>query len=824
MRTIKYIFSAFMAAGVLAGCTSEVEYLPGAEDNPDNYGVYFPTQTTPTEVEVSTTDPTEVTYRIRRTKYLDEITVPFELTASEEGIFDIEPIVFKAGEQETEIKVNFENAEKGKTYDCEIRIVDPDYISLYKPRTTSLSFSVVRADWELLDSEYGHTGKWRDDIVGNLYSVNSSAFNPNPEIEVEIYQREDKPGYYRMKVYGESFMSALMSGNATSFESKDLWTVIDAQDPDKVFIPYQSTGLTLVSDDGEMRIASNVPENFSMDASVGQYGTMKDGIITFPPQSIVIELSSSAGNFYYANLSGLQRLTLPGITVPDYSVSLSKTEPADGVVTVRATFADDAKYFKYSIFEGVLTDAQVDLKALEMDQTQVFDGTLIGTSNIRITDMQTGKYTLIGCIYDESEVMRDYASISFGYVALGEERNVNLKVGLEATNEYENEGISTDNAARFYVYGENIESASYALFRTDRISGLDAGALLDAQGTSFTEDEISQINTTHYSNMITGLNGDSDYTLFVRAFNGYVTQIFSTTYKTTGTFNPALETYTYNDFLDNSNQPTVEDLTDPKGWNYYAIDFANMDYDPVRRRIGSVYFSLNEEMSSSAGQILDIKGLSGVEFEEGGLMMGIYMPNSPDFSSYKGAFGLISTQDMTGVYNGEEMNMGFVAEEDGQIYFGGGTMFFGAVADGYLYCVPSPVFSSEQNLTFNYLYTGSINVLVSLMSEMMLVDPDKDLGGLPGAAAARIAGIRKLAAETFMGSPRNYVELPAYAGVPDKVSGTFAAPLNLAVLMKPASAPAVRKAEASLSVADAYGSVGQDCTFIRNRVPSAGQR
>lgn len=61
-------------------------------------------------------------------------------------------------------------------------------------------------------------------------------------------------------------------------------------------------------------------------------------------------------------------------------------------------------------------------------------------------------------------------------------------------------------------------------------------------------------------------------------------------------------------------------------------------------------------------------------------------------SKYKGAFVLIAPQgDDFATYEGTEMFTGFIPIEEiskGAIYFGPG-MYFGEVADGYLYGVPA---------------------------------------------------------------------------------------------------------------------------------------
>ena len=813
VKTLKHILWAFLATAVWAGCSDDPTYTKGAEENPDNYGVYFPQQDSPVEVEVDPADEATVTYKVRRAKYLDAITVPVEITTSEEGILEIEPITFGPGEQETEFTVSFSKAEEGVKYTCEIRIEDPRYISLYGPRATGLSFSVIRAGWEPVTSADGtHTkGKWRDEILSNVYSLSSAGFNPYPEIEVEIFQRSDIPGYYRMKVYGDEMLKAL-AGGPVNFQGRDLYTFVDARDPDKVFIPYQSTGLTLVTDDGELRIASNVSENFMMDESTGQYGTLRDGVITFPAQSLLIELEKTAGAFYRVNRDGMLRILLPGVEVPDYTVTLAKSEPADGVVNIRASFVADARAMKFSLFEGVLDAGQTSLAAQDMDASKNFDGEIEGSGTIRIENKATGKYTLVGCIYGEGDnTMRDYVSISFGYIAKGDQRPVILTMGLEATNEFAGQGITPDNSAKFYAFGEDIESVTYGLFRTDRIEGKNHDELLDAKGLKFTAEQLASLNDGHFSMMFTGLNGDSAYTLLLRAGNGYIHKIIQADYRTTGRYNPALDTFEYTDFLSDKEQPSLDYLKSTT-WNYYAFNYA--EAKPVRRKIGQVTIEENAEQSSEDMPVLNVKGLSGVKFQEGGALLGMYMPGVSTFAGYNGALALFTDQNLTtGIYEGQTVTMGFVPLENTNVYFGYG-MFMGAVADGYLYCVPSPA-TLEQGLTFSFLFSGSPSALFSLMGEMMLVDPAKDLGGLSSAALERIAILSKQAVEAF--TPRNFVELPRFSGAAGRTPAVTARmPENLIVAPMPASAPSVKRSAARISVMPAAPAPASAAGEFRN--------
>lgn len=812
MRTVKttiHILAVSVLALLSAGCAEEPVYTPGEEEDPDNYGVYFPNQTTATELDLLPSEATEATYTICRTRDTDAILVPVVVESSEEGIFELDPIVFGPGEKETEFTVSFDKAEEGKEYSCIIRIEDPKYVSVYGKRSTTLSISVVRADWTLVTGPNGETkGKWRDNVICDMYSLNTPDYNPYPEVEVEIYQRDGKPGFYRMKVYGDALMKDFAGSSASiNYTGRNVWTTVDATDPEKVWIPYQSTGLTLMTEDGELRIASSVEDNFSMDASANQYGTFEDGIITFPAQSILIEMSNNAGSYYYGNRDGMLRIMMPGTVEKDYSATLSKSEPSDGAVDITARFGADVRKFGYSIFEGTLNDGSASIQAQDMDISRQFDATIDVTTSenvIRIEDFEkgTGKYTLVGCVYDEDNVMRAYAFIPFGYVAAGETRPVMLTFGLEHTKEFEGQGFNSENSVKFYAYGEDIESLTYGLFRSSRLNNKDLDAVLDSEGTDFTDEELEELNNGHFSVLLKDLNGGSDYTLVVRASNGFITKTSTATESTDGTFDPGKEVFYYEDFLSEDQQPSLADLTsteetpDYKTWNYYAFNF--VDEEPVRRKIGDVRISVNEELSESNVTLLNISGLSGIEFDEGGDLIGGYMPGSDVFTGYNGAIGLsVGPANVSNVYDGQDVMIGFINSNDLYIYYSQTYyMFFGAVADGYLYAVRSPIYEAE-NYYFDFLYTGSTSTLYSLMGEMLLVDPAKDLGTISGAALSRIAAIRKAALKGF--TPKNYVELPDAGMSPGSGSTPEKPAINLAVDPIPASAPSVKKADAKMT-------------------------
>ncbi len=125
-------------------------------------------------------------------------------------------------------------------------------------------------------------GIYTDDLVYPLYTEG----NPSTTYEVEIEENSEIPGLYRLvDPYGPNF---------PYFEYADAYTstklIVHAEDPEAVYIPEQSTGLTLSSGDGEMSIvtvgadyyAYYGDEKFEDLKENGFFGTLVDGVMTFP--------------------------------------------------------------------------------------------------------------------------------------------------------------------------------------------------------------------------------------------------------------------------------------------------------------------------------------------------------------------------------------------------------------------------------------------------------------------------------------------------------------------------------------------------------------
>ena len=139
-------------------------------------------------------------------------------------------------------------------------------------------------------------GLYTDDVVGPFFSADPITY------EVEVQENEDVAGHYRMvNAYGEGYP---YNDPGDWDDTKDYYLEIHAENPEEVYIPYQDLGLAWGY--GMFSIWSFADYNGSA------FGTLKDGVITFPENSLLVSMADyNDGALYYANNNGAFRLELP---------------------------------------------------------------------------------------------------------------------------------------------------------------------------------------------------------------------------------------------------------------------------------------------------------------------------------------------------------------------------------------------------------------------------------------------------------------------------------------------------------------------------------
>ena len=154
MKLINKIFLLGALIGLVAfiGCSEDdlVTPTPSPAAPEGTQGVYFPA--TKSVFEFMPVDPTEVTLKIARAKSEGAVEVPITVEVNEDNVFNIPSSVsFADGETEATFKVTFPSAEEGKKYNLKLTVEGDQYVNPYVEGVAYLETSVMRVKWEPLD-------------------------------------------------------------------------------------------------------------------------------------------------------------------------------------------------------------------------------------------------------------------------------------------------------------------------------------------------------------------------------------------------------------------------------------------------------------------------------------------------------------------------------------------------------------------------------------------------------------------------------------------------------------------------------------------------
>lgn len=197
-----------------------------------------------------------------------------------------------------------------------------------------------------------------DDIIGPLFSADPV------EYEVEVQANTKTPGLYRMvNPYGECYP---YNEPGDWDDSQNYYVVIDATNPSQVFFDEQCLGLDwgqggfmwATSYASYLLAGGNTAEEI---AEAGLFGTLENGIITFPVKGILVDPGN--GTYYLGNSNGAFKLDLNGVanakakkanakhashatTIKAQAAKLQKNE--HGIVASKAYTVSASKAKKYA--------------------------------------------------------------------------------------------------------------------------------------------------------------------------------------------------------------------------------------------------------------------------------------------------------------------------------------------------------------------------------------------------------------------------------------------------------------------------------------------
>ncbi len=180
------------------------------------------------------------------------------------------------------------------------------------------------------------TGLWFDDLFSYYQLV-----TPGDSWELVFEQSAENPAWYRVLPYGPDSPVAKLVGD----DDTDNYVYINTSNPDKVYIPDFLAF-------GEYCFSQHVDENGWWDET--EYGSLKDGVITFPAHCFCHRAKSVGGPWYRVNESGKMKIALPGTKLDDFTLKLDCPFCTDeeGKVRIVITRGDDIVKVKYALLEG----------------------------------------------------------------------------------------------------------------------------------------------------------------------------------------------------------------------------------------------------------------------------------------------------------------------------------------------------------------------------------------------------------------------------------------------------------------------------------------
>lgn len=578
MKRILLYMPAFLLPLLMLSCVQEMETETGGFDDADCYGVYFPSQAGTGDLQVGPDDPKSLKFTVRRLNTRGAVTVPVTIDTGHPGVFSVTEIHFEEDSPTAEMEVFFPKIKQGVKYDCTIKVEGREYVSSYSQNATHISFSVTCVKWNKLIGDNGATtGLWRDGVFPEWFSVP----NPNLEQAVEIYERDDMPGYYRIfDVYGATYMTNMFGMNASSVCLEQNYTYIDATDPEKVWIPTFRTGIVMSADYGEISIASYVVENDEFDPSISSiYGTLKDGVITFPANSLQMHLAVLG--WYPTNSFGLHRIILPGYRALETDIELTAGITGDdGRLPVKVTFEQDVKTVKLYTAEGSLTESVIaglaDDIAAGRVQTTLED--MKNSGEVRLAFDKTGEYTIIAVGLDAAGNLTGHASAVVGYKKELSEKEIVLNYGLIRSGKYAPSGMTEENSLEIYINGKDIRRLCVGLYEKERYDKDPEAYLESLKYSELTEESLALVNGSGLSLVQSGLVPGTEYILVMIAYNGYSEQTFSVCEFTGGEWDYRLAFYSIED-IDAEKILNIVDRTSYYGtYNYYAMEATSSRY------------------------------------------------------------------------------------------------------------------------------------------------------------------------------------------------------------------------------------------------------
>lgn len=243
-------------------------------------------------------------------------------------------------------------------------------------------------------------GTLRDDLVTSYYNLSNFY-----EFKVEMEESEQTPGRYRLV---NAYKNCPSVGGGAWPEDVTNYVVVDASDPEHVYIEDGNLSFN-IGEDQSLCVWSIAHDyyayryhNWNFADNEGVCGKIQDGVITFPPYTLLVTCAygytyvhEDETTWLRSNTKGMFRLKLP--TALDTDVELSLTGINDAGTEVRYTVNpdQDVEYVKVGLFEGDYTS---DMRG-KVENDEVATQRVEGLGTVSFPYEKDGRYTIVAVPY-----------------------------------------------------------------------------------------------------------------------------------------------------------------------------------------------------------------------------------------------------------------------------------------------------------------------------------------------------------------------------------------------------------------------------------------
>ena len=392
-----YMVLVSLVAFAISSCTSDYDYT-GAPKVANE--VYF-SNTQQSKIELSKSNSSFVV-TLHRVETKGELTVLLNYTPDEGSIFSVpNHVTFADGEAEAPITITYnpEDLQYGTYNGGTISVANEDYDTTYG--IGSFTFKAGATEWMDINTNKS-IGAFRDDAISTLLGIEP------PTFDVKIQKSVVEEGKYRILNPYKAWADEYAEKNEATYDDADHYWIINATDPDYVYMEPCETGvdLGLGAVTATSFVANYLSQGVTLDkikaAKPELFGKLEKGVITMPAKSLLLLMGDKG---YYGGTNGLFSVALPGNVIANYSVEASYkgrfTDANDNdFAQVTMTLSNDVAKVKYA-----LVPASSDLNATV---SGIIDGSVASeevsaSGDVQVPFDETGKYVLVMVLYNAND-------------------------------------------------------------------------------------------------------------------------------------------------------------------------------------------------------------------------------------------------------------------------------------------------------------------------------------------------------------------------------------------------------------------------------------